>query len=205
MIEDINVNQKLSILTRQASGFASGFNLVEGAPNVITPSNDTDISLLRLDTAGLVGWRYANAITDIARDILYGVHDSIDWTKDTFWRVLWSDGAAVGGTNNVTWKFLLVMKAFDAAPTAGATALTTPLVNDAGAGANVVQGTLWGTLAKNTLPTQNVNTYLVVDINAPVVGAGATSPTLLGYQIAYTPRLTGGKASDRTLAAPTDA
>ena len=138
--------------------------------------SDTAVELTKIGTLGLVGLKIPAVTTDIARDFLESPL-FVDWTRDTYWRV-------------------------------GATAFTTPLVADAygTTTAAQVKATPWGKLAKNTLPTQSINTYLTVDVNAIVhTFTGGALPFLLGYQIAYTPKFLGGKSYDLNLAAPTDA
>lgn len=163
------------------------------------------IPLTKIGTAGLVGLKVSNVTNDVARDFLESPL-MVDWTRDTFWRVLWSSDTTTAA-DTVTWKMLLLLNSLDVIPQAGATALTTPLVADAygTTTAAQVKYTKWGKLAKNTLPTQSANTYLTVDINATVLTFATGKPHILGYQIAYTPKLFGGKSFDLGLAAPTDA
>ena len=205
MIENINMNLGLRVKTRLANAMASFVDL-NATPDLVASSG---VSLIVPGAGGLLGFHVDSvAGADKIRDVLTDLLD-VDWTKDTFWRVLYCSDEAAGAksvTWNLEWKLLTLGTVVGGAKTALSTLIALDPI-DAPLTADVLRATTWGILNKNSLLTGvGVNAFVEVDIKVSAATmTAAKTRVLVGYQLAYTPLLTAGKASDRTLAAPATA
>lgn len=180
MIRDFNVewSEVIEYLPAQAfQTFVTGAGIAAGAP-----------VFQEISTSGISGIQINQAADSIATFWHMGNH--VDIKKQIRFRVWWSKNSTDADAETATVLYTPVV-AGTTAIAAPATALSTAIPSYTfGTTANVAEVTDFGIIARATLPDTTAG--LLIDVASTMTNASADEISLLGLEIRYTPRRTGG-------------
>lgn len=126
------------------------------------------------------------ATTDIVADLFMLPYD-VDHNKPFYVRIYWAT-AATPTTDTVSWVTKYGQLSNASALAIGTTALDTAItLLDVSAGANKINQTSWGTIAKDTLEPGKLISFHH-DITAATLTIATESVYLIGYEMEYSPR-----------------
>ena len=195
MIKDRNIEYKYQSLYFPAAAF----DWKPGSADNQDAGDGND-DLVEVGTTGFVGWKFDGG--DDQGFISMPTPTNVDWDNDVFYRVIWA--AAVSSDLSLTESFAVSAAevAFGAAPaTSAPTAFAT--VSDTPSAINVPLATPWA--KANSSTTDGIaGTSDILRIFVDCTTDTANDPRLIGLELKYLPKLTGG-AQNKMADNPTDA
>lgn len=195
MIRDKNIEYKYQSLYFPAAAF----DWKPGSADNQDAGDGND-DLVEVGTTGFVGWKFDGGDDQVF--ISMPTPTNVDWDNDVFYRAIWA--AAVDNDLEDTESFAISADevAFGAAPaTSAPTAFAT--VSDTPSAINVPLATPWA--KANSSTTDGITgTSDILRIFVHCTTDTDNDPRLIGLEIKYLPKLTGGSQVNNQ-ADPTDA
>jgi len=188
MILDRNIQYKYKtefIPVTSFNSFGGTANSASSTAALVEAGGDNGYSALTMD-----------ADADFAR-LVMPVPSQWDTNNDIFFRVVYVDTGAGG---SVDYDLLFKQSAFGAAISGSVATgtLDTAIPVDTSAGSDALDATAWGKMDGGTLTDD------VICIDVSSANGGTTATELVGLEVAYLPKLTGG-AQHKLTSDPTDA